>query len=81
MTATPDTAVRDIVAEDFRAAAAMARIRKLSRNYAPPQGACMTYTTCFRELEEFERDLHEHVYLENNVLFPNARALAASSGS
>jgi hypothetical protein len=32
---------------------------------------------CVRELEEFERDLHVHVHLENNVLFPKARALAA----
>jgi regulator of cell morphogenesis and NO signaling len=58
---------------------AMERIRELTKNYALPQGACTTYTVCFRELEEFERDLHVHVHLENNLLFPKARALAASS--
>jgi len=57
---------------------AMARIRELSRGYLLPDGACTTYGVCFRELEEFERDLHAHVHLENNVLFPKARALAAS---
>lgn len=58
---------------------AMARIRELSQNYTLPDGACTTYAVCFRELEEFERDLHVHVHLANNVLFPKARALAASS--
>jgi regulator of cell morphogenesis and NO signaling len=58
---------------------AMARIRKLSKDYALPEGACTTYTVCFRELEEFERDLHVHVHLENNVLFPKARTLGASA--
>ena len=60
---------------------AMARIRELSRNYALPEGACTTYLACFRELEEFERDLHVHVHLENNVLFPKARALAMASST
>ena len=65
--------------EHEHAGLAMARIRELSKNYALPEGACTTYTVCFRELEEFERDLHVHVHLENNVLFPKARALAATS--
>ena len=59
---------------------AMARIRELSGDYAVPNGACTTYTVCFRELEQFERDLHAHVDLENNVLFPKARALAGEAG-
>ena len=67
--------------EHDHAGAAMARIRELSKNYALPEGACTTYTICFRELEEFERDLHVHVHLENNVLFPKARTLAAPSSS
>jgi regulator of cell morphogenesis and NO signaling len=56
---------------------AMARIRELTQDYTLPAGACTTYATCFRELEEFERDLHVHVHLENNLLFPKAHALAA----
>jgi regulator of cell morphogenesis and NO signaling len=58
---------------------AMELIRELSRNYSLPAGACHTYTACFQELEEFERDLHVHVHLENNVLFPKARALAGEA--
>lgn len=58
---------------------AMARIRELSQDYALPDGACTTYAVCFQELEEFERDLHVHVHLENNILFPKARALDAPS--
>ena len=63
--------------EHEHAGLAMAQIRELSRGYALPHGACTTYVTCFRELEEFEREMHVHVHLENNVLFPKARALAA----
>lgn len=65
--------------EHEQAGLGMARIRELSSNCALPGGACTTYTVCFRDLEEFERDLRVHVHLENNVLFPKARALAASS--
>ena len=47
-------------------------IRILSNNYAPPQDACTTYRLCFAALNAFELDLHQHVHLENNILFPKA---------
>lgn len=47
-------------------------IRSLSNSYDPPQDACTTYRISYRELQEFERDLHQHVHLENNILFPQA---------
>jgi regulator of cell morphogenesis and NO signaling len=50
-------------------------IRALSNGYVPPANGCATYRACFAELAEFERDLHVHVHLENNVLFPKAVAL------
>ena len=56
---------------------AMAEIRHLTGGYAPPADACATYRVCFEELEAFERDLHDHVHLENNLLFPKAAALEA----
>ena len=65
--------------EHDEAGRAMELIRELSRNYSLPAGACNTYAACFQELEEFERDLHVHVHLENNVLFPKARALAGDA--
>jgi regulator of cell morphogenesis and NO signaling len=67
--------------EHDAAGEAMARIRELSNGYTVPQGACTTYAVLFRELEEFEHDLHVHVHLENNVLFPKARALDAAARS
>jgi regulator of cell morphogenesis and NO signaling len=47
-------------------------INRLSRNYSLPQDACTTYQVLYKELKEFEEDLHIHVHLENNILFPKA---------
>jgi regulator of cell morphogenesis and NO signaling len=57
---------------------AMAEIRHLTAGYTLPADACATYTVCFEELAAFERDLHEHVHLENNLLFPKAVALESA---
>jgi regulator of cell morphogenesis and NO signaling len=51
---------------------AMRIIRELTRGYAAPEDGCTTYVISMAELHEFERDLHRHVHLENNVLFPAA---------
>ncbi|HVA97391.1 MAG TPA: iron-sulfur cluster repair di-iron protein [Bacteroidia bacterium] len=45
-------------------------IRKLSNNYALPKDACASYSLLYRMLDEFEDDLHLHIHLENNILFP-----------
>jgi regulator of cell morphogenesis and NO signaling len=50
-------------------------IRKLSTNYSLPQDACASYSLLYRLLEEFEDDLHTHIHLENNILFPKALAM------
>jgi regulator of cell morphogenesis and NO signaling len=50
-------------------------IRKLSRDFAVPADACISYQTLYGALEEFEADLHQHIHLENNILFPRALAL------
>ena len=47
-------------------------IRTLSNDYTPPQDACTTYRLSFAALRAFELDLHQHVHLENNILFPKA---------
>lgn len=54
---------------------AMAEIRELTEGYRLPEDACTTYGVCFQELMAFEADLHAHVHLENNILFPKAVAL------
>jgi regulator of cell morphogenesis and NO signaling len=56
----------------------MATIRELSNGYTPPEDACTTYRVAFQELHAFELDLHQHVHLENNVLFPTALALESA---
>lgn len=47
-------------------------IRIFSNDYVPPPDACTTYRSCFAALKAFELDLHQHVHLENNILFPKA---------
>lgn len=54
---------------------ALKEVRSLSSNYTPPQDACFSYNTLFAALKEFETDLHQHIHLENNILFPRAVAL------
>lgn len=51
---------------------AMEQIRTLSNNYTLPEDACASYSLLFRMLEELEGDLHIHIHLENNILFPKA---------
>lgn len=54
------------------------KIAMLSGHYTPPSDACNTYSVTFATLKEFEEDLHRHIHLENNILFPNAIVLEAS---
>ncbi len=48
------------------------KIAELSNNYSPPEGACNTFKVLYAKLKEFEEDLHQHIHLENNILFPKA---------
>ncbi len=50
-------------------------IASLSNDYTPPADACNTYRVAFSLLNEFEEDLHTHIHLENNILFPKAELL------
>ncbi len=59
--------------EHVHAGDALFRIRALTNNYTVPVGACTTFKICLAELKEFEEDLHQHVHLENNILFPKAQ--------
>jgi regulator of cell morphogenesis and NO signaling len=58
------------------AGGAMDYINKISKNYTVPEDGCNTYRVAFKLLEEFEDDLHIHVHLENNILYPKALMLA-----
>ncbi|HEY1870088.1 MAG TPA: iron-sulfur cluster repair di-iron protein [Chitinophagaceae bacterium] len=58
------------------AGALLKEIRNLSNDYNPPADACTTYRLCFAALQAFEIDLHQHIHLENNILFPKAMNLS-----
>jgi regulator of cell morphogenesis and NO signaling len=71
--------IRMMEREHDAAGRSMARIRALLHDYAAPDDACATYRLCLEELRAFEADLHTHVHLENNILFPRTRLLEASA--
>ncbi len=57
------------------AGGAMDKINELSHHYAVPEDGCNTYRVAYKLLEQFEDDLHIHVHLENNILYPKAMKL------
>jgi regulator of cell morphogenesis and NO signaling len=64
--------VRMMMAEHDGAGDVLRRIRRLSNEFKPPADACVSYQTLYSALEGFEQDLHQHIHLENNILFPGA---------
>ena len=57
---------------------AMRELRKLTNNFTAPEDGCFSFRTLYQGLTEFEADLHQHIHLENNILFPRAIELEAS---
>jgi regulator of cell morphogenesis and NO signaling len=72
--------IRMMEREHRDAADALGAIRELTNNYTAPADGCTTYTVCMIELARFEQDLHRHVHLENNVLFPKVLKLESGGG-
>ena len=70
--------IRVMLMEHDSAGEALVQLRQLTGNYTPPEDACNTFRALYFELAEMERDLHRHIHLENNILFP--RAIALESG-
>ena len=67
-----------MISEHDAAGALLAELRRLSDNYTTPVEACPTYHAYYDGLKEFEQDLHQHIHLENNILFPRAIAMEAA---
>ena len=67
--------LRVMFLEHDSAGAALGRIRSLTNTYTPPEDACATFRAFYWGLAELEHDLHLHIHLENNILFPKAIAL------
>lgn len=72
MFGTVQNPVRMMMLEHDSAGQALAEIREKTNAYALPPDACVSYQTLYRALREFEADLHQHIHLENNILFPRA---------
>ncbi|MFD2517739.1 iron-sulfur cluster repair di-iron protein [Salinimicrobium flavum] len=72
---TVDNPIKMMEVEHEEAGEAFRKIAGLSSNYNPPQGACNTYRAFYAKLDEFEQDLHQHIHLENNILFPKSLQL------
>ncbi|MGD9900555.1 MAG: iron-sulfur cluster repair di-iron protein [Calditrichaceae bacterium] len=58
--------------EHVSAGSSMEEINRLSKGYSVPEDGCNTYKLVYQKLKEFEEDLHQHIHLENNILFPKA---------
>jgi len=69
--------VRMMMQEHDGAGDALRSLRSLTKDYALPEDACISYRTLYQALEGFETDLHQHIHLENNILFPRAVAMEA----
>jgi regulator of cell morphogenesis and NO signaling len=61
--------------EHDSAGEALSELRSSTSDYRLPEDACNTFKALYFELAELEKDLHQHIHLENNILFPRAIAL------
>lgn len=69
------TEITKMLGEHDFAGGAMDKINTITEGYSLPDDACNTYRVTLRLLNQFEDDLHNHVHLENNILFPKAMKL------
>lgn len=72
---TVEDSIQNMMNEHVDEGERFERINEITENYKLPDDACGTYKVCFGYLKEFEEDLHLHIHLENNILFPKAIAL------
>lgn len=68
-----------MMSEHESAAEHLHTIRDASANYNVPSGGCLSYLSLYQGLQALERDLHQHISLENNILFPRALRMEAAS--
>jgi len=71
--------VRMMAMEHDSAGELLRKMREVANGYTVPADGCMSYRMLYRALPEFEADLHEHIHLESNILFPRAIALEAET--
>ncbi len=71
----PEGPMAVMESEHDNAGAALRELRRLSEDYRLPEGACTTYQALYAGLQDLERDLHQHIHLENNLLHKRTREL------
>ena len=71
--------IRMMMQEHDDAGQALRGLREVSSSYRVPADGCISFRTLYQALEEFEKDLHQHIHLENNILFPRAAELEAGA--
>lgn len=69
---TVQNPVRMMMFEHDTAGDLLRVLRKVTSDYRTPADACISYKTLYQALEAFEQELHQHIHLENNILFPRA---------
>ena len=69
---TVNNPVRMMMREHDTAGDILRELRVLTSDYNVPADACISYKTLYQALENFEKDLHQHIHLEKNILFPKA---------
>jgi regulator of cell morphogenesis and NO signaling len=77
---TVNNPIRVMMMEHETAGDLLRGLRTLSSDYSAPPDACISYKTLYAELEALEQDLHQHIHLENNLLFPRATELEVNVG-
>jgi len=71
--------IRTMMKEHDDAGEALRSLREASHGYAAPEDACVSFRELYRSLAAFETDMHTHVHLENNILFPRALEMEAAA--
>jgi|ERR1035437_9799960 regulator of cell morphogenesis and NO signaling len=69
--------VRMMMQEHDGAGDSLRALRTITNDYKIPEDACISYRTLYQALQGYEADLHQHIHLENNILFPRAVAMEA----
>jgi regulator of cell morphogenesis and NO signaling len=69
---TVNNPVRMMMIEHDAVGEILRELRNVTSNYTTPPDGCISYRTLYEALEKFEKDLHQHIHLENNILFPRA---------
>ena len=73
--------IRMMMLEHDKVGELLHQLREVSADYAVPGDGCISYQTLYRALEAFEQDLHQHIHLENNILFPRAAEMESAATS